>query len=167
MQDVDASQRIGRKIFYTAYAEIYYPPELTLLSYSLLALDVVGIRRSLLSFLLHLARCATMSTSPLKLDYSTTTYLAISSALPPVSIASAASNVPFASTGSSSSPPLTYAGPVGALDNEHIFALPGIPSDSPPNQRAVEIKQQLERLGGVLHVEIMVPKQRASRKFEC
>lgn len=108
-----------------------------------------------------------MSTLPSKLDYSTTTYLAVSSTLLPLSISSALASNASSNLTSSSNAPFNYNGPVGALVNEHVFALPGIPTVDPPHQRALEIKQQLERLEGVSHVEIMVPKQRASRKFEC
>ncbi|GAA5893242.1 hypothetical protein JCM5296_001646 [Sporobolomyces johnsonii] len=122
---------------------------------------------------------------PPKLDYATSTYLTLSTASPSTVLAAAQqqpsspSSSQFSihstsSTTSSSSSSsdsllhsLSYVGPVGALAHEHLYALPGVPSANPPAREVVDVKEWLARQHGVRSVEVLVPKQRTGRRFEC
>lgn len=106
-----------------------------------------------------------MPTPPLQLDYARATYFVVSTAR---SASSSAAAAPL------SLPPslaeVRYVGPLGdgALANEHVVALEGIPSGPPdPEQdqgeRVRTTTAALRAIEGVNRVEVMRPAQRAKR----
>ncbi|GAA6014095.1 hypothetical protein JCM11491_004101 [Sporobolomyces phaffii] len=118
--------------------------------------------------------------NPPKLDYSHSTYLTISTQVPPESIlpppssptSSFSQSSQESSRGSSTDAgnphtALSYVGPVGQLANEHIYELSGVPSSDPPARQAEDVKQWLAAREGVKGVEVMVPQTRHRRRFEC
>ncbi|GAA5842806.1 hypothetical protein JCM3766R1_007168 [Sporobolomyces carnicolor] len=120
--------------------------------------------------------------NPPKLDYSHSTYLTISTEVPPESIlpspssptggpASSFSQLPSSQDSAISSSDLgsslSYVGRVGQLANEHIYELPGVPSSNPPSSQVQDVKRWLQDKAGVRAVEVMVPATRNRRRFEC
>ncbi|GAA5949437.1 hypothetical protein JCM3765_003408 [Sporobolomyces pararoseus] len=117
--------------------------------------------------------------TPPKLDYSHSTYLTISTKVPPESILPSPSSPTTSSfsqgssQGSSSnssadlSSSLHYVGPVGELPNEHIYELHGVPSSNPPSLEVQDVKKWLQEKEGIKAVEVMVPQTRSHRRFEC
>ncbi|GAA5886155.1 hypothetical protein JCM16303_000068 [Sporobolomyces ruberrimus] len=117
--------------------------------------------------------------SPPKLDYSHSTYLTISTKVPPESIlplpSSPTSSFSQSSQGSSQGSAsdlggantLSYVGPVGQLADEHIYEVHGVPSSNPPAREVQDVKKWLQEKDGVKAVEVMVPQQRSRRHLEC
>ncbi|KAI5477353.1 hypothetical protein MNV49_006495 [Pseudohyphozyma bogoriensis] len=137
------------------------------------------------------SQTSTNPSAPPKLVYDTKTYLTLSLATSPSALSlatqhalqpsgddsdeldspsslahsqhSSSSQTSTSSSSSSLRSALEYVGPVGALEGEHIYSLP-VPTTNPPKPEVKDVKQWLEGQDGVQAVEVMVPKQRASRK---
>ncbi|GAA5929073.1 uncharacterized protein JCM15063_004041 [Sporobolomyces koalae] len=115
--------------------------------------------------------------APPKLDYSNSTYLTISTRVPPESIlpspaspshSSFSQSSDSSSQGSDLSTSLSYVGPVGQLSNEYIYELHGVPSSNPPAREVQDVKRWLQEKEGVCAVEVMMPQTRSRRQhFEC
>lgn len=82
---------------------------------------------------------------PPALNYSTHTYLTLSSPTP----------LP-------SHPTLTYIGPVGSLPHEHLYSLP-VPTQDPVPKEVEEVVRWLEGVEGVQGVEVMRLRKREKR----
>ncbi|GAA6052505.1 hypothetical protein JCM3770_003800 [Rhodotorula araucariae] len=102
-----------------------------------------------------------MGAPPLRLDYARNTYLVLStvSPSPPPLPTPARTDAGLA---------LAYAGRLGpgALENEHVFVLEGVPSGAlwNPEDRALVDRARVVLLDlGVGGVEVMQPTQRAKR----
>ncbi|GAA5824147.1 hypothetical protein JCM10212_002481 [Sporobolomyces blumeae] len=107
---------------------------------------------------------------PPQLDYATSTYLTLTSRSSPTSILSSSNASPASSSsgsGPAPSPQVSYVGTVGALPDEHIFEVRGVPSPTTAEQlseRVEEVKKRFEARDDVKNVQVLVPHQRARRQ---
>ena len=56
---------------------------------------------------------------------------------------------------------------VGQLPDEPIYELQDVPSSNSPSTRVEHVKKWLEEKLGVRAVEVMVPRTKSHRRFEC